>query len=950
MHAELKLKWPFEHSPGDGARTSALRFIQKASVVLVAGLLSVGPDVRAQQTACGTQQTIGLGSGFALANNNWGSESVPGSPFQCVYRNADNTVGWYWNRPATPSGTLPDFPQMLHGPKPWGGGTGPTELLPRRVRDISSIQMWRDGTHVTEGSTGPWTHTLSLWFTSSSPGGHVPEKITHEVMINIATVNYFSGGQGAALPNAVNDGYRVYHHDRSGPMGHWRIHIFSLAGEQRPLPKRINIKAFLDYLVASETLTGDDWLACWELGDEMNDNTQGHVHLSRLALAVNGTRRAPTAALMPSDITISQIPPQLIAADSSTGPIAFTVQDDVANPGLLTLSGISSNTTLVPNANIVFGGSGSNRTVTVTPAPGAYGGATIRVTASSGVRNESSTFDVSVTSSAPPLVYDFDGSTMQGWTDLTPANNNTGPRNWAKSPPAFPAQTQSGSGAIGQNIVGGNQDSSHPTLWLRSPVFKLNGAGNLTAWLRGGSGSGSLAGTPVSAMPGASSTSGFMGLALRNAQTGTFALSGRKSSSGDDWQEITFTTAQLAALDQNATYTLDLIDARHGGWGWVAMDSVSIPGTTDLVNTAPMIGSIPNQSVPPNTSTGPIPFTIGDAQTPAASLTLSKSSSNTNLVPAANIVFGGSGSNRTVTVTPAADQVGSALITVTVSDGELSAGSAFTLAVNTSFSPLVFDFDDGTLQGWTVVSTDGQGRQFFAGVPPSVSSPHTLPQAGSGFLGLHIPAFGGDPFYYQDSPHGTLWLRSPEFKLNGAGDLTAWLCGGNGYGADATGKLVTNVPANSFDDPGNATFPSFLGLALRNVDTGVFVLAGRKVTNDNEWEQITFAAAQLAALDQNAIYTLDLIDARHGGWGWVNLDSVSIPGTAVLAPLLTITRSTGDQVRIAWPAAATGYVLQRSSAAQSGYALTGLPVTVEGTESVVYDTLDTEARFYRLMK
>ena len=32
------------------------------------------------------------------------------------------------------------------------------------------------------------------------------------------------------------------------------------------------------------------------------------------------------------------------------------------------MSGSSSNTTLVPNGNIVFGGSGANRTVTVTPA------------------------------------------------------------------------------------------------------------------------------------------------------------------------------------------------------------------------------------------------------------------------------------------------------------------------------------------------------------------------------------------------------------------------------------------------------------------------------------------------------------------------------------------------------------------------------------------------------
>ena len=45
------------------------------------------------------------------------------------------------------------------------------------------------------------------------------------------------------------------------------------------------------------------------------------------------------------------------------------------------------------------------------------------------------------------------------------------------------------------------------------------------------------------------------------------------------------------------------------------------------------------------------------------------------------IVFGGSGANRTVTVTPAANQLGSSTITITVSDGTLTASDTFLLAV-----------------------------------------------------------------------------------------------------------------------------------------------------------------------------------------------------------------------------------------------------------------------------
>ena len=56
-------------------------------------------------------------------------------------------------------------------------------------------------------------------------------------------------------------------------------------------------------------------------------------------------------------------------------------------------------------------------------------------------------------------------------------------------------------------------------------------------------------------------------------------------------------------------------------------------------------------------------FTISDDD--LATVAVSGSSSNTTLVPSANIVFGGSGADRTVTVTPAANQSGTATITVT---------------------------------------------------------------------------------------------------------------------------------------------------------------------------------------------------------------------------------------------------------------------------------------------
>ena len=66
-------------------------------------------------------------------------------------------------------------------------------------------------------------------------------------------------------------------------------------------------------------------------------------------------------------------------------PIAFTIGDAETQPSGLTLSGTSSNATLVPNANITFGGgTGANRNVVITPVAGESGTTTITVAVSDG--------------------------------------------------------------------------------------------------------------------------------------------------------------------------------------------------------------------------------------------------------------------------------------------------------------------------------------------------------------------------------------------------------------------------------------------------------------------------------------------------------------------------------------------------------------------------------------
>lgn len=98
-------------------------------------------------------------------------------------------------------------------------------------------------------------------------------------------------------------------------------------------------------------------------------------------------------------------------------------------------------------------------------------------------------------------------------------------------------------------------------------------------------------------------------------------------------------------------------------------------------NMAPTITSISDRILDFNTASGPIAFTVADTETAPAALTVSAVSSNTSIIPNANITFGGSGANRTINLNPLTDQFGTVVITVTVEDGRCSTSTEFTVSV-----------------------------------------------------------------------------------------------------------------------------------------------------------------------------------------------------------------------------------------------------------------------------
>ncbi len=142
--------------------------------------------------------------------------------------------------------------------------------------------------------------------------------------------------------------------------------------------------------------------------------------------------------------------------------------------------------------------------------------------------------------------------------------------------------------------------------------------------------------------------------------------------------------AQFNGANPNGIWSLYIVDDANPNKGslangWSLAITVAIP-TCCGGNTAPTISSIndqfTNEDSPLVTS-----VIVNDVETPAGSLVITATSSNTNLVPNGAINVSGSGTNRTITIVPNGNQSGASTITLSVSDENSSATTTFLLTV-----------------------------------------------------------------------------------------------------------------------------------------------------------------------------------------------------------------------------------------------------------------------------
>jgi uncharacterized repeat protein (TIGR03806 family) len=226
----------------------------------------------------------------------------------------------------------------------------------------------------------------------------------------------------------------------------------------------------------------------------------------------------------------------------------------------------------------------------------------------------------------------------------------------------------------------------------------------------------------------------------------------------------------------------------------------------------PAISPIGDMLVNSNSSTGPISFTVSDPINPPDSLVLTAGSSNTNLVPVANIVFGGSSSNRTVTVTPAANQGGTTTITVTVNNG--------TAAVSETFEVTVL----GSLVAWYRLDGDALDSSGYGNNGTTNGGVNFV----TGKVGTKAISLNGTNGYVQIpvSIHNdftiALWVKTTAT----AGGSQWW----SGKG------LVDGEVNGSATDFGTALVGNKFGFGIGNPDT---TITSTNAINDGYWHHLT---------------------------------------------------------------------------------------------------------------
>ena len=272
---------------------------------------------------------------------------------------------------------------------------------------------------------------------------------------------------------------------------------------------------------------------------------------------------------------------------------------------------------------------------------------------------------------------------------------------------------------------------------------------------------------------------------------------------------------------------------------------------------AQQISAIPDQNLVPGVASSPLSFNFGNiSATPENSLQVLASSSNQLLLPNSNLSIAGSGTNRTLTVTPAAGQTGMAIVTVSVTDGTWTNNRSFNVLVENfavSTTPAFQSVLAGNSASFTnaLFATNGTGTVTFSvnGLPPGAVAnfiPATTTGAGTNTLLITTSnniAAGAYPLTISATDEIQLASNTVTLVVNSVNNTPDWITwtGSSGTGNNWSDSTNWSAPiaagnslafggisrlSNTNDTAANTTYSNI----VFNPGAGPFVLGGNPIT------------------------------------------------------------------------------------------------------------------------
>ncbi len=549
--------------------------------------------------------------------------------------------------------------------------------------------------------------------------------------------------------------------------------------------------------------------------------------------------------------TISSIPNQTIFTNTSTGPIAFQLTPGSVPIENVTLSGSSSSQTLVPDANIVIGGSGLNRTVTVTPAPNQNGTVTITISAFDGVTTVHRNFQLAVNIVPPEPVllhrWSFNGNTNDAignaHASLRGAATISG--NALQIPGGAPrvncatvdlASTFAANGSVSIETwftvntmqdwskvwMFGRNTGSQPSLCNLSFTPRIGSAGNFPKIEIDPPTLGEISTVGGPSDPGMMSAGVlYHVVTVYDAYNDTmsFYINGvwadAASMSGFNITDLNINECYFGAAvfynDPNLNGSIDEMRIWNGPLSAeriaqnyaLGPNSIGGPGYEP-----PTLSEFGDLMTTPGVVTLPQPFNVTPGSVPAGSLNISAVSSNPTLIPNTNITLGGSGLNRTISVLPVAGQRGTATITVSVNDGVAQVTRSFLVAVTAP--PVAHYRFDGNAQ-----DSSGNGNHGTANGGTS----YTVGKVGSQAISFNgVNAYVDIPVATRTSFSILFWARTTDTGATGG-----WF--------DGKGFVDGDVPGATTDF-GTALVGGKFGFGVGNPNT---TITSSTSVNDGQW-------------------------------------------------------------------------------------------------------------------